>query len=139
MTLEKIEAENVEIQDTPALAEEYFQRIVCSSWAICILGADPFDVTAESAWAKYIPGGYSPSRCLKLSGKPMVASILALAGTCLLFFGYDAAVMSLVNINPDYLQHMNSANGTENDAARVGGIVSFWFLGFLIGMIPTLY
>jgi hypothetical protein len=96
-------------------------------------------VTAEPAWAKYIPGGYSPSRCLKLSGKPMVASILALAGTCLLFFGYDAAVMSLVNINPDYLQHMNSASGTENDAARVGGIVSFWFLGFLIGMIPTSY
>jgi hypothetical protein len=63
----------------------------------------------------------------------MVASILALAGTCLLFFGYDAAVMSLVNINPDYLQHMNSANGTEKDAARVGGIVSFWFLGFFIG------
>jgi hypothetical protein len=96
-------------------------------------------VTAEPAWAKYIPGGYSPSRCLKLSGKPMVASVLALAGTCLLFFGYDAAVMSLVNINPDYLQHMNSASGTENDAARVGGVVSFWFLGFLIGIIPTSY
>ncbi|KAK5298099.1 hypothetical protein LTR99_007788 [Exophiala xenobiotica] len=115
MTLEKIEAENVEIQHSPTLAEEYFQP--------------------EPAWATYIPGGYSPSRCLKLSGKPMVASILALAGTCLLFFGYDAAVMSLVNINPDYLQHMNSASGTENDAARVGGIVSFWFLGFLIGAI----
>lgn len=69
----------------------------------------------------------------------MIVSILALAGTCILFFGYDAAVMSLVNTNPDYLQHMDSANGTENDAARVGGIVSFWFLGFLIGIIPTLY
>lgn len=64
---------------------------------------------------------------------PMVACILVLAGTCLLFFGYDAAVMSLVNINPDYLEHMDSAGGTSSDAARVGGIVSFWFLGFLIG------
>jgi len=63
----------------------------------------------------------------------MVSSILALAGTCLLFFGYDAAVMSLVNINPDYLKHMDSASGSDRDAARVGGIVSFWFLGFLIG------
>lgn len=63
----------------------------------------------------------------------MVACILALAGTCLLFFGYDAAVMSLVNINPNYLQHMDSAGGTDRDAARVGGIVSFWFLGFLVG------
>lgn len=63
----------------------------------------------------------------------MVSCILGLAGTCLLFFGYDAAVMSLVNINPDYLQHMDSAGDTNRDAARVGGIVSFWFLGFLIG------
>lgn len=69
----------------------------------------------------------------------MAAAILGLAGTCILFFGYDAAVMSLVNINQDYLEHMDSANGTENDAARVGGIVSFWFLGFLIGIIPTSY
>lgn len=60
-------------------------------------------------------------------------SILALAGTCLLFFGYDAAVMSLVNINPDYLREVDSAGSSDTAAARVGGIVSFWFLGFLIG------
>lgn len=68
----------------------------------------------------------------------MVACILLLAGTCLFFFGYDAAVMSLVNINPDYLERMNSAGGTERDAARIGGIVSFWFLGFLIGITTIL-
>jgi hypothetical protein len=88
---------------------------------------------AEPYWTKYIPGGYSKSRCLKLSGKPMIMAILTLSGTCLMFFGYDAAVMSLVNINPDYLQTVGSAGGTNADAARVGGIVSFWFLGFLIG------
>jgi hypothetical protein len=63
----------------------------------------------------------------------MVFPILALAGSCILFFGYDAAVMSLVNVNPHYLNVINSAGGTDADAARVGGVVSFWFLGFLIG------
>lgn len=63
----------------------------------------------------------------------MEACILVLSGTCLLFYGYDAAVMSLVNINEDYLRTVDSAGGTGQDAARVGGIVSFWFLGFIIG------
>ncbi|KAK5065318.1 hypothetical protein LTR84_001156 [Exophiala bonariae] len=112
---DKVESENWEVRPERVDMEHYIQ--------------------AEPAWAKYIPGGYSKSRCLKSSGKPMVASILVLAGTCLLFFGYDAAVMSLVNINPDYLQHMDSAGGTNRDAARIGGIVSFWFLGFLVGAI----
>jgi hypothetical protein len=63
----------------------------------------------------------------------MIAAILALAGISMMFFGYETAVMSLVNINPDYLQHMGSDSGTERDAARVGGLVSFWFLGFFMG------
>ncbi|OQU97516.1 hypothetical protein CLAIMM_03441 [Cladophialophora immunda] len=112
---DKVECESWEVQPNVVVTEQYIQ--------------------AEPTWAKYIPGGYSRSRCLKLSGMPMVACILGLAGTCLLFFGYDAAVMSLVNINPDYLEHMDSAGGTDRDAARVGGIVSFWFLGFLLGAI----
>ncbi len=70
---------------------------------------------------------------MRLSGLPLLSAILALAGLCILFFGYDAAVMSLVNINPDYLGKMDSNHGTNNDAARVGGLVSFWFLGFLVG------
>ncbi|QKX64675.1 uncharacterized protein TRUGW13939_11851 [Talaromyces rugulosus] len=90
---------------------------------------------SEPAWARWIPGGYSQSRCLKLSGKPMLLAILSFAGTCILFFGYDSAVMSQVNINPDYLQRMNINHGTNSDAARVGGLVSFWFAGFFIGAI----
>lgn len=69
----------------------------------------------------------------KVCGMPMLAAVLALAGTCLMFFGYDAAVMSLVNVNPDYLRHMGSDGGTDNGSVRVGGLVSFWFLGLLIG------
>ncbi|KAJ9611630.1 hypothetical protein H2200_004814 [Cladophialophora chaetospira] len=116
MTDQKSEVENwEEVQSNVVVTEQYIQD--------------------EPAWSKYIPGGYSRSRCLKLSGMPMVACILVLAGTCLFFFGYDAAVMSLVNINPDYLKVVDSAGGTNNDAARIGGIVSFWFLGFLIGAL----
>lgn len=54
-------------------------------------------------------------------------------GTCILFFGYDSAVMSQVNTNPDYIEHMNINRGTNGDAARVGGLVTFWFAGFFIG------
>jgi hypothetical protein len=63
----------------------------------------------------------------------MLLAILSFAGTCILFFGYDSAVMSQVNINRDYLQRMNLNHGTNSDAARVGGLVSFWFAGFFIG------
>lgn len=43
----------------------------------------------EPDWAisKYIPGGYSPSRCLKLRGRAMMYAVLTLAGTAVLFFG----------------------------------------------------
>src|ERR1700761_4660353 len=87
---------------------------------------NPF-ITGESPLSKYIPGGYSPSRCLKLSGKPMVYSILLLAGTAIMFFGYDASVMSLVNTNENYLNLMGAPNaqkGDSGDAALVGGLVS---------------
>ncbi|OCT50047.1 hypothetical protein CLCR_07736 [Cladophialophora carrionii] len=115
MADQKMEAQKVEHVPVP---EQFFQ--------------------AEPAWSKYIPSGYLRSRCLKVSGMPMVVCILVLAGTYPLFFGYDAAVMSLVNINPDYLERMDSAGGTSHDAARIGGIVSFWFLGCLVGRDPTL-
>lgn len=101
---------------------------------VIILETSIADSSDEPAWTKWIPGGYARSRCIKFSGKRMDVAILALAGTCILFFGYDAAVMSLVNINPDYLEHIGADQGTANDAAKVGGLVSFWFLGFCIGM-----
>jgi hypothetical protein len=93
---------------------------------------------AESWIAKYIPGGYSESRCLKLRGRPMLYAILAIAGTAILFFGYDASVMSQVNTNPDYLRLMGANHGTDRDSAAVGGIVSVWFAGFAIGITSCL-
>ena len=61
-------------------------------------------------------------------------AILVLAGCAIMFFGYDASVMSLVNTNPDYLALMGAAGGSNRDSAAVGGIVSVWFGGFAIGM-----
>ena len=48
--------------------------------------------TAEPHWSRYIPGGYSPSRCIPWHGKPMMYAILAVAGCAIMFFGYDASV-----------------------------------------------
>lgn len=63
----------------------------------------------------------------------MVYAILCLAGCAIMFFGYDASIMSLVNTNPDYLRHMGANSGSNRDAAAVGGLVSLWFGGFAIG------
>ena len=82
------------------------------------------DLTAESKYAAYIPGGYCPSRCIKLTGKPMMYAILGLAGIAIMFFGYDASVMSLVNSNPDYLHIMGTDTGSNRDASVIGGLVS---------------
>jgi hypothetical protein len=93
---------------------------------------------AESRLAKYIPGGYSPKRCLKYRGRPMMYLVLLFAGVSILFFGYDASVMSQVNTNQDYLDLMGASNALKGDsgqAALVGGLVSIWFLGFAIGAL----
>lgn len=65
-------------------------------------------------------------------------AILALAGCSILFFGYDAGVMALVNTNPDYLSHVGVSGGSNGDAAVVGGLVSLWLGGFGIGSSLTL-
>ena len=68
----------------------------------------------------------------------MMYAVLALAGCCIMFFGYDASVMSQVNTNPDYLRRMGAGSGSDRDAAAVGGLVSVWFGGFAIGQLsPT--
>jgi MFS family permease len=90
-------------------------------------------VQPESRLASFIPGEYSKSRCLRIRGRPMMFAILLLAGTAIMFFGYDASVMSQVNSNKDYLHLMGLDGGTSGDAAFIGGIVSVWFLGFAIG------
>ncbi|KAI9689541.1 MAG: hypothetical protein M1822_010192 [Bathelium mastoideum] len=89
----------------------------------------------ESQLSQYIPGGYSHSRCLKLKGKAMMFAVLAIAGCAIMFFGYDASVMSQVNTNKDYLRLMGAASGSDRDSAAVGGIVSVWFGGFAIGAL----
>jgi hypothetical protein len=63
----------------------------------------------------------------------MLYAILALSGIAIMFFGYDASVMSQVNTNPDYLTKMGTNGGTPRDSAAIGGIVSVWFGGFAIG------
>lgn len=90
-------------------------------------------IQPESRLAKFIPGGYSKSRCLRLRGKPMMYAVLALAGVSILFFGYDASVMSQVNTNKNYLHVMGLDSGSSGDSAYIGGIVSVWFGGFAIG------
>jgi hypothetical protein len=88
---------------------------------------------AEPKWAHYIPGGYSASRCIKMSGRSMLFAIYAFSGCAIMFFGYDTAVMSQVNINNDYLKTMGLYGGTGRDNAALGGMVSLWFGGFAVG------
>lgn len=57
----------------------------------------------------------------------MMYAVLALAGSAIMFFGFDATVMSQVNTNPDYLRLMHADSGSDRDSAAVGGIVSVWF------------
>jgi hypothetical protein len=61
-------------------------------------------------------------------------AILSLAGCAIMFFGYDASVMSLVNTNEDYLHLMGAASGSKRDSAAIGGLVSLWFGGFAMGI-----
>jgi MFS family permease len=72
----------------------------------------------------------------------MMYLILLLAGVSILFFGYDASVMSQVNTNQNYLDLMgfpNATKGSNTDAAAVGGLVSVWFAGFAIGALLVGY
>lgn len=69
----------------------------------------------------------------------MLYAILALSGTAIMFFGYDASVMSQVNTNPDYLSKMGADHKSKRDSAAIGGIVSVWFGGFAIGEAHNLW
>lgn len=63
----------------------------------------------------------------------MMFALLTLAGFAIMFFGYDASMMSLVNTNQDYLDTMGIGTGTSADSAAIGGLVSMWFPGFAAG------
>ncbi|KAJ5706561.1 hypothetical protein N7488_006362 [Penicillium malachiteum] len=114
--MEKLEVEHVEGVDGPEGLESQIYR-------------------SEASWAKYIPGGYSPSRCMKLRGRPMINAILLLAGVSIMFFGYDSSCMSQVDTNDNYLRFMGTDSGSARDSAAVGGLVGVWFGGFGIGAI----
>jgi hypothetical protein len=60
-------------------------------------------------------------------------AIFAFAGFAIMFFGYDNALMSQVNNNPNYLGLLGFLGGSGRDAAGVGGMVSLWYAGFAIG------
>lgn len=111
--------------------EDPFLVLLFFSW----LRSDMRSTAAESRLSKYIPGGYSPSRCHKLRNRPMMYAVLALAGCSIMFFGYGASVMSQVNTNANYLQLMGADSGSNRDAAAVGGLVSVWYGGFAIGRL----
>lgn len=62
-------------------------------------------------------------------------AILLLSGCAIMFFGYDASVMGLVNTTEDYLRLMGADSGSNRDSAAIGGLVSLWFLDFETGAI----
>ncbi|KAJ5642475.1 low-affinity glucose transporter HXT3 [Penicillium lividum] len=93
----------------------------------------------ESPYARYIPGGFSPSRCMSLEGKAMTYAIFLFSGCAILFFGYDTAVMSQVNDNENYMKMMGISGGSNRDAAAIGGLVSLWFGGFALGALIVGY
>jgi hypothetical protein len=67
----------------------------------------------------------------------MMYAILSLAGCAIMFFGYDASVMSLVNTNKDYPHLMGAGSGSKRDSAAIGGLVSLWFGGFAMGTVDS--
>ncbi len=77
----------------------------------------------ELRLAKFVPLGYSPSRCINLDGRPMMYAVMLFTGAGILFFGYDAAVMSQVNTNKNYLKLIGADAGTTADSALIGGII----------------
>jgi hypothetical protein len=123
--------DKIEAQQRGIASPEIYQSLS----NLIMLYARVLILADESSLSKYIPGGYSPSRCLQLSGKPMMYAILSLAGCAIMFFGYDASVMSLVNTNKDYLHLMGAGSGSKRDSAAIGGLVSLWFGGFAMGMV----
>ncbi|KZP06847.1 hypothetical protein FIBSPDRAFT_763696 [Athelia psychrophila] len=97
------------------------------------------DVQPLPEWwvAKYLPG-YSPGRMLKFkSAKTYYWAINMLAGLAILFYGYDQGVMSLVNLNEDYLTKMGiyPTTGNQRNTAALGGIVAVYYGGSLIGAL----
>ena len=89
-------------------------------------------------WENFFPGGYHQSRMFKFKKpKTMYTAINLFAGVAIMFYGYDQGVMSQVNLNEDYWNHMgiNPITGNQRNTAAEGGIVSVYYGGTLIGAL----
>ena len=89
-------------------------------------------------WEKFFIGGYNQSRMFKFKKpKKMYTAINLFAGVAIMFYGYDQGVMSQVNLNEDYWNHMgiNPITGNQRNTAAEGGIVSVYYGGTLIGAL----
>ncbi|KAG1870516.1 hypothetical protein C8R48DRAFT_597099 [Suillus tomentosus] len=99
--------------------------------------AENVPVTPEWWMSKYLPS-YSATRMFKFRNPNSYnwANNL-LAGLAILFYGYDQGVMSQVNLNEDYLKLMGiyPTTGNSRNLAALGGIVSVYYGGSLIGAL----
>ncbi|KAI4220519.1 MAG: hypothetical protein LQ349_008069 [Xanthoria aureola] len=87
---------------------------------------------------KWFVGGYSQGRMIKFkSPKTMYKAINLFAGVAIMFYGYDQGVMSQVNLNPHYQELMGIApiEGNSRNVAALGGIVSVYYGGTLVGAL----
>ncbi|KAG0151084.1 hypothetical protein CROQUDRAFT_37230 [Cronartium quercuum f. sp. fusiforme G11] len=91
----------------------------------------------EWKYSKYFPGGYNPRRQLPLQGQRMTWALNLIAGIAIMFYGFDQGVMSGVNNTPNYQSRMGifSHPQTDNDSAKIGGIVAVYYGGTLIGAL----
>ncbi len=89
-------------------------------------------------WERFFVGGYNQSRMIKFKRpKTMYTAINLFAGVAIMFYGYDQGVMSQVNLNEDYWNHMgiNSPKSNKRNVAAEGGIVAVYYIGTLIGAL----
>ena len=89
-------------------------------------------------YEKFFIGGYSQKSMFKFkTPKTMYKAINLFAGVAIMFYGYDQGVMSQVNLNEDYWNHMgiNSPKDNSRNVAAEGGIVAVYYIGTLIGAL----
>ncbi|KAG1813792.1 hypothetical protein EV424DRAFT_1415628 [Suillus variegatus] len=101
------------------------------------LSVENVPVTPEWWMSKYLPS-YSATRMFKFRNPNSYNWANNLfAGLAILFYGYDQGVMSQVNLNEDYLKLMGiyPTTGNSRNLAALGGIVSVYYGGSLIGAL----
>ncbi|KIK40141.1 hypothetical protein CY34DRAFT_807508 [Suillus luteus UH-Slu-Lm8-n1] len=108
-----------------------------TSATVVACDAEKVPVTPEWWMSKYLPS-YSAARMFRFNNPNSYnwANNL-LAGLAILFYGYDQGVMSQVNLNEDYLKLMGiyPTTGNSRNLAALGGIVSVYYGGSLIGAL----